>query len=94
MPEEIQNKLKSFAYPILISIVGFLMTQIFFDIKDVQSKVNTFNNSINKNTQEIKGIERRVEILERKDEERQLWVRDWIERWQSAVDWADNERKK
>lgn len=94
MPEDTQNKIKALAYPALISIVGFGMMQIFFDIKDVKSKVTTFNSSINQNTQEIQGIERRLGVLERKDEDRQVWVRDWIERWQSAVDWADNERKK
>ena len=94
MPEDTQNKIKALAYPALISIVGFGMMQIFFDIKEVKSTVTNFNTAINQNTNDLRTLQKRIEVLEKKEVIQQTWVRDWIERWQSAVDWADNERKK
>ena len=42
----------------------------------------------------LNNISERLERLEESEEQRKEWVRDWIEKNQSALDWAKKEMNK
>ena len=90
--EQARKTINSIIYPILLSIIGFFLVQTYNELKLIQITLNTFlvkseavNSRVNENSERLAFIFERIKELDEYNKERDIWVREWLEKYQGKI---------
>ena len=92
MSEATKNTFAGIVYPILLSIIGFFLVQTYNELKEIQITLNTFliksasiNTRVDENSKKIIYLGDKIKDLDDYNKERDVWVRDWLEKYQGKI---------
>jgi hypothetical protein len=97
--QKVKRALSVWLLPAVVTIVGMLLMQRLTVLEDRLNEINlgTIKNQemiielmsrMNDKDDEIELIRQELQELRDHDRANDLWIRDWLERYQGAVNWA------
>lgn len=88
MGEIIKEKIQAWAFPMLIAALAFFLVQTYTTIQDINAKVDAFIIDNTALKVQMIQVDSRLQDLETYQKDNQEWIRDWLEEYQGAVEWA------
>ena len=92
MSEATKTTFAGIVYPLLLSIIGFFLVQTYNELKEIQGTLNAFliesssvNTRVKKNESAILYLDEKIKKLDDYNKERDVWVRDWLEKYQPLI---------
>ena len=101
MSEPTKNKISDMITKILLSVVAFFLVQQYTIITDMKLKLDTFYGKQIEDSVVIRNLmtvneaqSYDIKQLQRRNVERDEWIRDWTETWQPSLNWAQQMKNK